>query len=235
MILKPCPDCGQVKSLLEFPPARKRPDGRGRYCKPCMSARSKASYRKRAAAEGRVVREQQPVPSGQRRCPDCLQVKGLDEFPRNKNGRDGRATYCKPCHNHRTRETAQRLYGGGRNYHLRARYGITAHDFDAMVEAQGGVCALCRERKPEHVDHDHVTKQIRGILCSCCNQGLGNFRDNPASLREAISYLERTAVPRNRVCPGVYRLRTRRVHRQHDDAALASLIASRRKKTSSPG
>jgi hypothetical protein len=35
-----------------------------------------------------------------------------------------------------------------------------------MVEQQGGVCALCRERPAQHVDHDHVTGRVRGVLCS---------------------------------------------------------------------
>ena len=47
------------------------------------------------------------------------------------------------------------------------RYGLTAVQFDATVEEQGGVCALCRVRKPDHVDHDHLTGAVRGVLCSC--------------------------------------------------------------------
>jgi hypothetical protein len=206
VILKPCPDCGVTKPLEDFPPAKRRSDGTSTYCKSCMTVRSRASYRKRMAADGRVVREREALAEGHRRCPDCEQVKPLEDFPRNVRGREGRGTYCKPCHNHRTRETSQRLYGGGRSYHLKARYGITAAEYDAMVEAQGGLCPLCRERPPEHVDHDHVTGAIRGVLCSCCNQGLGNFRDSVAFLRAAVDYLERTTWQRQRVQAGVYRL-----------------------------
>jgi hypothetical protein len=69
------------------------------------------------------------------------------------------------------------------------RYGIGAAEVDAMIEAQGGLCAICRERKPEHVDHDHETGKNRGITCSCCNQGLGNFRDRIDLLELAADYL----------------------------------------------
>ena len=50
-----------------------------------------------------------------KRCPDCGQTKLLEEFPRNKNSKDGRHAYCKPCHNARGKETYQRLYGGTRH------------------------------------------------------------------------------------------------------------------------
>jgi hypothetical protein len=170
------------------------------------------------------------VPDGCRRCPDCEQTKPLEDFPRASGSRDGRHTYCKPCHNYRGRETRDRLYGGSRNYHLKRRYGITAADYDAMVEAQGGLCALCRERAPEHVDHDHVTGAVRGVLCSCCNQGLGNFRDSVASLRAAVDYLERTTWQRQRVSTGVYRLTSPRpaAAASPSSSALQHLICSQR-------
>jgi hypothetical protein len=74
---------------------------------------------------------------------------------------------------HRVGEGVKRLHGSTRDYHLKRRYGLTSADVDAMVEAQGGVCLLCRERPAQHVDHDHLTGAVRGVLCSCCNQGLG--------------------------------------------------------------
>ena len=59
-----------------------------------------------------------------------------------------------------------------------------------MVEAQGGTCAVC-DGKPEHVDHDHETGKVRGVLCFNCNQALGNVRDDPAVLQGLIRYLRR--------------------------------------------
>jgi len=79
-----------------------------------------------------------------KRCPDCGETKPLDEFPRNKRSRDGRHAYCKPCHNARGTETRTRLYGGSRHYHLTKRYGIGATEVTALIEKQGGVCAICR-------------------------------------------------------------------------------------------
>jgi hypothetical protein len=55
------------------------------------------------------------------------------------------------------------------------RYGIGAAEFDELDAQQGGVCAICGRESPEHVDHDHETGKVRGILCFNCNGGLGQF------------------------------------------------------------
>jgi len=97
------------------------------------------------------------------------------------------------------------LYGGSRHYHLKRRYGIGADEVEALIAAQGGVCAVCGTAKPEHVDHDHLTGRVRGVLCFNCNGGLGQFRDRVDVLKKAITYLEGTTWQRVLVQPGVYR------------------------------
>ena len=122
-------------------------------------------------------------------CTDCGKHKSPEEFPRNRRAQSGRATYCKPCHNARSRASRAK-HGGARRYHLRDRYGIEPADFDRLVEQQGGVCPVCEARPAVHVDHDHVTKQVGGILCEMCNGFLGAFRDDPRLLGAAAQYLE---------------------------------------------
>ena len=58
-----------------------------------------------------------------------------------------------------------------------------------MIKSQGGLCPGCGG-KPEHVDHDHRTGKVRGILCFNCNQAPGNVRDDVLVLRRLIGYLE---------------------------------------------
>jgi len=78
-----------------------------------------------------------------------------------------------------------------------ANYGLTRQQYEAMVEAQGGVCALCKRSAREvdgfilDVDHDHATGKVRALLCRLCNIGIGHFYDEPALLRAAADYLER--------------------------------------------
>jgi hypothetical protein len=84
-----------------------------------------------------------------------------------------------------------------RKAHLKASFGMTPEDYDAILTAQKGVCAICGVDKPSahrrhfYVDHCHTTGKIRGLLCSSCNTGLGHFKDNPGLLTTAISYLEK--------------------------------------------
>ena len=129
------------------------------------------------------------MPSGHKWCPECGEVKPTGEFPHNRSQRNGIGTYCKPCHN-RIVEANRDKHGGSRNYHLRRRYGITAEHFDRMFDEQGGLCAICREAPAEHVDHDHATNRVRGLLCFNCNGALGQFRDRRDLMLAAISYLE---------------------------------------------
>ncbi|QDY08968.1 recombinase [Micromonospora sp. HM134] len=202
-----CRDCGEWKPLAEFCVSSKRPSGRGSYCKPCFNNRSKASYAKRVKEKHRrEVRPTREVPEGHRFCADCGTVKPVVDFPRNRADSTGYATYCKPCHNSRTKEVRQRLYGGSREYHLRRRYGIGEKEFRELLAEQGGVCAVCGAEDPQHVDHDHRTGWVRGILCFNCNGGLGQFRDSPTRLARAITYLRGTTWQRALIHPGVYQM-----------------------------
>lgn len=79
---------------------------------------------------------------------------------------------------------------------LMRAYGVTVEEYDAKLEEQDGRCAICRKRprrKKLHVDHDHETGAVRGLLCFRCNAGLGNFLDNPRSLKRAYQYLKQYA------------------------------------------
>lgn len=91
----------------------------------------------------------------------------------------------------------QRTKSERRHYFRALIYGIPKEQFLALFEAQGGACAICsralelegpRSDQP-HLDHCHETGKVRGILCVKCNAGLGQFKDNPASLERAASYL----------------------------------------------
>ena len=228
--MKRCRDCGGDKPLEDFSPAKKSADGRTSYCRDCLRLRHQ---RYRDARSGGVPACRSTVRASSatvKWCPGCKQELDRERFGRNRSSSDGLTAYCKPCHNTKSKETYTRLYGSTREYHLRRRYGITGAELNVKVQAQGGVCLLCKERPAQHVDHDHLTGAVRGVLCSCCNQGLGSFRDRADVMRAAIDYLERTTWLKERVCMGVYRLTTPRpaAAASPSSSELQHLISSRR-------
>lgn len=74
------------------------------------------------------------------------------------------------------------------------RHGLTQVQFDALMLAQCGKCAICTEplEHPCAIDHDHVTGEVRGLLCNHCNHVLGHAHDRPAVLLAAAEYLGRS-------------------------------------------
>lgn len=124
------------------------------------------------------------------RCPSCGLTKPNEDFPRNRATKSGLATYCKPCHNRIMKANRERHHGTTRQFHLKRRYGVDQCQIHWMVLRQNGVCAVCREGVPEHVDHCHKTNRVRGVLCFNCNRGLGKLGDDPRLLLRAIDYLE---------------------------------------------
>lgn len=85
-----------------------------------------------------------------------------------------------------------------RDYRLRGKYNITSAEFAAMRERQNDACAICEApfRKTPKVDHCHFSGHVRGLLCSLCNTGLGQFRDNSERLERAAEYIRKHNRPK---------------------------------------
>jgi len=77
------------------------------------------------------------------------------------------------------------------------KYGTTPERYDAQLNAQGGVCAICRREdevgKRLAVDHDHSDGRIRGLLCGRCNQAIGLLRDDPVIAARTAEYLSESS------------------------------------------
>ena len=115
-------------------------------------------------------------------CSGCGVIKPLEAFHVCNRNLDGRQSQCKDCH---SAIQSDRAF---------LRFGITREQYDEILEAQGGVCAICKEvcnsGRRLAVDHDHETGEVRGLLCGNCNTAIGKFHDNTDYLRAAIAYLE---------------------------------------------
>lgn len=116
-----------------------------------------------------------------RTCSTCGVDADLDTFPVDKRCRGGRSRQCSTCFGKRYRR------------HYRRKNGWTDELVNQALADQAHACAICSApltEKTAFADHDHLTGQPRGLLCRLCNWGLGHFKDNPASLRQAAAYLE---------------------------------------------
>jgi hypothetical protein len=133
-------------------------------------------------------------------CPRCRE-----------NAEIGRGGYCRTCqtsvnraYKDRNREHLrvykQRYYATDvgkaqiRRARLRRKFDLTPEQYSEMWTAQRGLCAICHRVEPREgyalaVDHDHTTGEVRGLLCSHCNRGIGWLSDDPELLRSAIGYL----------------------------------------------
>lgn len=163
--MKTCKKCGVTKPLTEFYRMAGMRDGHRNECKACNLAAQAAK------------RHADPRPNRERAL---------------RWNRDNPERVA-------AKAAAYRVSGkkriSDRRSHLKRRFGLTLDQYDEMLQSQGGGCALCnrlpRPGKALHVDHDHETGRVRGLLCFTCNNALGDFEDDPARLGAAISYLAR--------------------------------------------
>lgn len=146
------------------------------------------------------------APHIEKRCGDCQLIKPVAEFylSGERGRRDG---YCKECRRRRDRDRAAKKAAAAlqhdpqvrRDYKLRRLYDFSLAEYEAMVEAQNGVCALCFAEEVRSmygepprlvVDHNHITGLVRGLLCCSCNCKLAAIEDEQFMLR-AKEYLRR--------------------------------------------
>lgn len=120
-------------------------------------------------------------------CRRCGEVKPLHMFHFKANGRKLAAVDCIAC-TKKSKKGKEILY----------LYGLTLLQYDLMLKTQGGGCKICGKKTPKgqgrfHVDHDHKTGKIRGLLCQHCNIMLGLGQDDPKILVAAAHYLNAQA------------------------------------------
>lgn len=141
------------------------------------------------------------VPAGSKRCRDCKEIKGLDEYPDDPNGYFGKSSYCRPCANKRANKSWHSRSPEKREkdrvrmamYSALRNFGPDGVEIAKRREAGEG-CDVCgRVTIRMAIDHCHATGKVRGLLCKDCNTTLGNIRDDPQVLRALAAYLEQHA------------------------------------------
>lgn len=194
--------CGRCADEHPIEQYRMRPSTgrRSSICDTCRRTQAKEYYRSGPAKNGRHCRYDRG--EGFRQCRICGQTKCLDQFRVRDATKGSRRNECIACFREMGRDRYAADPAKHRDVMRRSQFGLKPGQYDEMVLAQTGVCALCGEpersvnrfnRAPRQlfVDHDHVTGAVRELLCQHCNFGLGQFRDNPELMERAASYIRR--------------------------------------------
>lgn len=174
-----CNRCREVKPIGQFEPAKRYRNGRMPVCRACRK-----EYRNELASRPKAA------PGASKKCFGCEIEQPIGEFHQAKNSADGRDYRCRTC---KSAASPPDPYGNWVRM-LRWKFGIAPEDYERMLVAQGGVCAICeqppnRQRVRLDIDHDHQTGEIRGLLCSECNRAIGLLRDRPIVAAKAARYL----------------------------------------------
>lgn len=129
-----------------------------------------------------------------KKCSRCGVQQDIREFSWQAKRRRASCRTCQAAYYKRWREADPAAYAKRkRASNLRNKFGITIKQYEEALAAQNGGCAICgyfHEEKALSVDHCHETGFLRGLLCDCCNTGIGKLGDDPAMLRRAVRYLE---------------------------------------------
>jgi len=147
----------------------------------------------------------------------CRNCGGNDFFVYTRNT-GHLVRYCKPCKNKNYRvwyssnrlesRRKRRLYERRnpeqitkwrRKAMLKFQYGLSISEFDSLLKTQRMRCEICKKKtsgnkrsKHLHVDHNHKTGEIRGLLCSKCNTAIGLLNEDFKTLERATTYLRRS-------------------------------------------
>jgi len=160
-----------------------------------MKSEAQLRWQAKRRAAGQCLRcGRRPVVPGMVHCQECRIARTTDQRLRNQKNKHEQK--CLSCSQPRPADRAYCDRCSARKAASAAGHGATLEDRVRLFEQQKGGCAICDKMLGEpmsrfaHVDHDHATKRLRGLLCMNCNTGLGNLRDSVALLERAISYLK---------------------------------------------
>lgn len=147
-----------------------------------------------------------------KKCSRCQIEKDLTAFCKHRRSKDGHNNVCKECVKQYSEENKEKVRKYKSEYYyanrekciekdrknkLKKKYNVTVEWYDAQLKAQNGKCLICETTEGGgrssslHVDHDHVTGEVRGLLCRSCNTGIGLFKENTELLKNAIKYVNK--------------------------------------------
>jgi len=177
--MKICKLCQKLKEDEDF---YLRLGRRIAVCKQCQT--DKRNVKK--LAQGKKLKNiRKPDGDGMVECRICHKIKHTSEYRQTKRRKKGYQQPCKQC-NRENRTSFKRK--------IERRYKISFKEYEKLLKDQENKCLICKKEfidsKHTHIDHNHTTNEVRGLLCHKCNSILGYSEENIEILKEAINYLE---------------------------------------------
>jgi hypothetical protein len=159
-----CPRCEETKHVSQFGKLKTDLHGYQVYCNQC-----RREWNFKRCGTKKVAEKQ---------CTACKSYLPASAFHKSTTTSDALGSQCKEC---------------VRWYQVFKAYGITKAEYEKKFFDQDGKCAICAKPSMRylHVDHDHNTNAVRGLLCSNCNTALGLLDDDHGTLKKAVLYLEK--------------------------------------------
>ena len=140
-------------------------------------------------------------------CGRCNKNLPLISFAKNMAKKDGMQERCRSCrkeHHYNNRDAVavrrKAVYCSEKAWERKIRhsYNLSKEAFLQLLDIQGNVCVICgsddwgcgKKTNRPHVDHNHSTGKVRGLLCNNCNRCLGLLKEDTNVLKSMISYLD---------------------------------------------
>lgn len=142
---------------------------------------------------------------GLKECRHCKIQKTKEDYYISKSYVCGYRPECISCCKKKAKKYPK-TPKQNRTAKLKKFYNLDLAEYDEMFKKQNGVCAICKGTQATRhrgvgginmyldIDHDHITGEVRGLLCGSCNRGLGQFKDNIENVLNAAIYLEKSRI-----------------------------------------
>ena len=159
-------------------------DNNSPEAKASMARRNARYYAKNRGKEIEIITPKE------KKCSKCKKTKPSSSFYERKDRRCGLSSWCDECLTNYSTKYKER----NRIKRRLRMFGVDEEMYNKMLSDQNHQCAICgvHEDKLGYtlcVDHDHITGDVRGLLCHDCNVGIGRFKDNQETLKNAVKYL----------------------------------------------
>ena len=162
---KRCSNCNQIKNIEMFGKNVKSKDGIKTQCRDCETLKSK-EWRSSNKEKSNIISKRYYNDHK-----DTIADRNRERYLTN----DGKET--------------SRLKA------IEKKFNITGYEYDLLLKSQNGECKICgihesKTKRKLAIDHNHITGNVRGLLCDKCNMGLGLFKDSQEILLRAIQYCD---------------------------------------------